>query len=106
MKPRGINACCERPIKTPQRAWTCFSLFVYLLTGWIWWFIFLPFILFDYRKTSQGKNFKRYRVCFFQSACALSIYVSPMSRMAHGNKETEAELIGGQGGLQLRHSTT
>jgi hypothetical protein len=26
-----------------------------------------PFILFDFRKTSQGKNFKRYRLCFFDT---------------------------------------
>jgi hypothetical protein len=39
------------------------------LTGWIWWFIFLQFILFDFRKTSQGKNFKRYRLCFFKDTC-------------------------------------
>jgi hypothetical protein len=31
---------------------------VCLLTGWICWFVFLPFILFIY--------FKRYRVCFFK----------------------------------------
>jgi hypothetical protein len=32
---------------------------VYLLTGWICCFVFLPFILFDFRKTSQGKNFQK-----------------------------------------------
>jgi hypothetical protein len=29
------------------------------LTGWICWFVFLPFILFDFRKTSQCKNFQK-----------------------------------------------
>jgi hypothetical protein len=63
-----MNACCERPIENPQKAWTCFSLVVYLLTGQIWWFIYLPFILFDFRKTSQGKKIskdtERASLCF------------------------------------------
>jgi hypothetical protein len=58
-KPCDINACCEESIENPQRVWTCFSLVVYLLTGWICWFVFLPFILFDYRETLQGKHFQK-----------------------------------------------
>jgi hypothetical protein len=36
---------------------------VYLLTSQIWWFIFLPFILFDFRKTSQGKKISKDTEC-------------------------------------------
>jgi hypothetical protein len=74
MKPRDINACCEQSIENPQRAWTCFSLVVYLLTGWICWFVFLLFILFDFFKTSQGKIFKRYRVCYFNISYVCSLW--------------------------------
>jgi hypothetical protein len=34
-----------------------FSLVVYILTMRILWFVFLSFILFDFRKKSQGKKF-------------------------------------------------
>jgi hypothetical protein len=35
---------------------TSFSLVVYVLTGWLRWFVFLPFLLFDFRKRPQRKK--------------------------------------------------
>jgi hypothetical protein len=46
------------PLKTRREHELVFLLFVYLLTGWIWWFVFLPFILFDFCKHHEVKNFK------------------------------------------------